>query len=316
MRVAIVGSRKFPQLKMIEWFIRDLPNGVIIVSGGAVGVDKAAVAYASARGLETKEFLPDLTGCKKRLDYTRAYYSRNQQIVEDADLVVAFTEKDYGGTWDTIRRARKAQKPVKIIKPAAFFPGESSQDDKMQTSGSRPANKPAEKIEKTRGPFAVKGVSLGSYALRLKRDIMSEEWADILDGKDNRPDKLAETMVPFFLDYFAKNKRFGFIHAVTSPPRSIRNLEKIHVMDLVCEQVASELGCDRVVMFHPWEKSTRGRHAKHGKITITNEVARYTGKIVWVLDDICTTRYTLKSSVQALLSLEVHAHGLAYVLMA
>ncbi len=46
MKVGIVGSRTFPQLKLVEWFIRDMPQGVTIVSGGAKGVDSAAVEYA------------------------------------------------------------------------------------------------------------------------------------------------------------------------------------------------------------------------------------------------------------------------------
>jgi len=34
-----------------------------------------------------------------------------------------------------------------------------------------------------------------------------------------------------------------------------------------------------------------------------------------VLDDVTTTNYTLRAAVQALMALEVHAHGLAYVVM-
>ena len=69
-------------------------------------------------------------------------------------------------------------------------------------------------------------------------------------------------------------------------------------------------------MFAPWEKSSRGRHARHGEIEVLTEVAKYFGKVVWVLDDVTCTNYTLRSAVQAVLALEIHAHGLAYVLMA
>jgi hypothetical protein len=32
MRIGIVGSREFPQL--VEWFIRDLPKGVMVLRSG------------------------------------------------------------------------------------------------------------------------------------------------------------------------------------------------------------------------------------------------------------------------------------------
>lgn len=46
MNIGIVGSRTFPQIQLVDWFIRDLPNGVTILSGGAQGVDRAAIHYA------------------------------------------------------------------------------------------------------------------------------------------------------------------------------------------------------------------------------------------------------------------------------
>jgi hypothetical protein len=37
MKVAVVGSRDFLQLKLVEYFVRDLPHGVTVISGGARG---------------------------------------------------------------------------------------------------------------------------------------------------------------------------------------------------------------------------------------------------------------------------------------
>ena len=48
MRVAVVGSRSFPQLDNVRWFVNELPEGVIVVSGGAHGVDTAAAQAARA----------------------------------------------------------------------------------------------------------------------------------------------------------------------------------------------------------------------------------------------------------------------------
>jgi hypothetical protein len=299
----------------VEWFIRDIPDGVTIVSGGAVGVDKAAEEYAKRRGLPTSIYLPDLAGCIEKKDFTLRYYARNQQIVDDCDLLVAFTEKDYGGTWDTIKRARAAGKPVKIIKPSVFFPPEEAEEQKEEPEIQQTSlfdDVPS----KGAGPFQIKRVSLGSYALRRKSYISSEEWAGFVTQKETDPEGLTEQVSAKFIDYFAKNKRFGFIHAITVPPRSIRNLEKPNLMDMVSQRVADELGVEWVRMFEPWEKSKRGRFATYGTIKVLPEVSRFVGKVVWVLDDVTTTNFTLRSAVQSLIALEIHAHGLAYVVMA
>ena len=320
MKIGIVGSRSFPQLKLVEWFISDLPLGVVIVSGGAQGVDRSAAEFGRQRGLDIIKCLPDLAGCKERHDFTIKYYERNQRIVDQSDLIVAFTEKESGGTWDTIKRARKCGKPVKVIRPSVFFPGDTDEQD---NDGNKFPAQEVDGLDQTEreknkgsGPFQIRRVSLGSYAIRRKHYIDAVEWADFVTMKDNNPSALAEKMLPLFMNFFEKSKRFGFIHAVTVPPRSKRNLDKLHVMDILAENVSRELGCDFVKMFEPWEKSSRGRFAKHGEIKVLPEVAKYLGKIVWVLDDVSTTNFTLQSSVQSLMALEIHAHGLAYVYMA
>ena len=134
MKIGIVGSRSFPQLKLVEWFVSDLPLGVALVSGGARGVDQAAAEYGRRRGLAVIEYLPDLTGCKERHEFTAKYYERNQKIVDNSDLIVAFTEKENGGTWDTIKRARRAGKPVKVIAPSALFPGDTAEQYRPRKS--------------------------------------------------------------------------------------------------------------------------------------------------------------------------------------
>jgi predicted amidophosphoribosyltransferase len=53
-----------------------------------------------------------------------------------------------------------------------------------------------------------------------------------------------------------------------------------------------------------------------GEISVLPSVKDYIGKVVWVLDDVTTTNFTLRAAVQSLQALEIHSHGLAYVLMA
>lgn len=316
MKIGIVGSRTFPQLKLIEWYIRDLPEGVTIISGGAPGADTAAAEYAARRGLDVIIKRPTLDGCEKRYEYTKRYYERNQEIVNEADLIVAFTEKDKGGTWDTIKRGHKAGVPVKIIRPSTMFPGEAEKEA-VNEADEDPGEDPPEKESiKGRGPFQIRRASLGSYALRRKCYIEPEEWAGIIADKESAPEKLADKITPAVLDFFRNNNSLGYIHAVTIPPRSKRNLGAVHPMEIVAERIAAELSCEWIPMFEPWIKSTRGRFAKHGEIKILPGVAEYIGKVVWILDDIYTTGFTMRAAVQALMSLEIHSHGLAYVYMA
>jgi|ERR1035437_5399223 hypothetical protein len=109
-KIAIVGSRKFRDLSMVKDYVDSLPEDTVIVSGGAIGVDKAAEEAAVAKGLTTKIFLPDWKSFG-----LKAGYLRNVQIVDEADEVVAFYDGASKGTAISMDLARKANKPLKII---------------------------------------------------------------------------------------------------------------------------------------------------------------------------------------------------------
>jgi len=314
MKIGIVGSREFPQIKLVQWFIDDLPKGVTIISGGAKGVDGAAADHARERGLEVIECLPDLEGCIERYQYTERYYARNQRIVDGCDMVVAFTEKDNGGTWDTIKRAIKANKPVKIIRPSAFYPGEAEPEPVEaieEPTGSVDCNEPN---RKGKGPFQIKRVSLGSYALKLKRYMQPEDWARVIVDKADDPEALPQRMIPDFIRFFEANNRFGRIHAITMPPRSFRNIDRPHVMNYVCQAVADHLGCEYVQMYQPWDKTSRGRFAETPDIEIVPGLERWIGKVIYCLDDVSTSNRTLQAAVKALTAMEMHAHGICWVM--
>lgn len=131
--VAIVGARNFPNLALVQAYVAMLPVGTKVISGGAAGVDSAAANAARKRGLEVVELLPLLDGCKERYEFTKRYYERNQAIVDavaggrggnsgPAGRIIAFTDKDAGGTWDTIKRARRAGLSVEIVKSGDACP--------------------------------------------------------------------------------------------------------------------------------------------------------------------------------------------------
>ena len=126
MRVAIVGSRHYPGLERVVDYVRGLPDGTEVVSGGAVGVDRAAACAANDRCIEDesvprpKVFLPAFERDGVKYDpkrHKQHYAIRNQQIVDYADVVVAFWDGKSAGTRMTLDMARKAGKPVTVYGP-------------------------------------------------------------------------------------------------------------------------------------------------------------------------------------------------------
>ena len=109
MRVAIVGSR--------ELFVRNLekylPEGVTeIISGGARGIDSCARDYALKNGIKLTEFLPDYDTYGKK-----APLVRNIQIIDYADVVIAFWDGQSRGTKFVIDKCKTLNTPVKVYVP-------------------------------------------------------------------------------------------------------------------------------------------------------------------------------------------------------
>lgn len=305
LKVGIVGSRSFPQLDMVEFLVKEFPSGITIVSGGAVGVDSKAVEIAKKAGLEVIEYLPITEGIKEQYEFTKAYYNRNQKIVDNSDIIIAFTEKDNGGTWDTIKRARRANKPVKVIRPLPLPKSEEAKETEGKDTQKRTR-------EKGTGPFQIKRVSLGSYALKLWRYLDTVQWADFINAKDNDPSKCANMMIPDFLEFFQKYD-YGHIDLITQSPKSIRHLDRVHPLDIVCKSVSEALGVPFVDLFKAWNKKRRGRMVEHPEIELKETVKAYSGKVIYILDDVTVTNETLRLSVQSLLSVGIHAHGIVWI---
>ena len=111
MRLAIIGSRDFDDYIMLEVYANMLwKDTQIVVSGGAKGADSLAKKYAEEEKLEYIEFLSDWDGLGKR-----ASFIRNQQIVDDCDMVLAFWDGKSKGTEHTISLAKRAKKPTFIV---------------------------------------------------------------------------------------------------------------------------------------------------------------------------------------------------------
>lgn len=118
MRVAVVGSRRFTDLDKVVDYVNNMPVSDTVVSGGCEGVDTWAIEAAIARGMKWQIFYPDLSGTNlKYYERVQRYYDRNERVVLNSDMVVAFVSKDRkGGTENTIKWAQKYNKPVMVMK--------------------------------------------------------------------------------------------------------------------------------------------------------------------------------------------------------
>lgn len=107
--VAIVGSRDYPDLRAVRRYVRALPRGTVVITGGARGVDRIVEDEAKRCGLMVRIYLPDW-----ERDGKAAGFIRNRHIVDAAERLVAFHHDGSKGTADSIRLARKRGIPVEV----------------------------------------------------------------------------------------------------------------------------------------------------------------------------------------------------------
>lgn len=112
MKIAIVGSRDYPDLEAVRQYVQSLPLDTVVVSGGASGVDITAEKAAKARGMQTEVYYPDWKQYGKS-----AGFLRNRLIIEAADKVVAFHVNNSRGTGHSIALAKRYGKELEVIKP-------------------------------------------------------------------------------------------------------------------------------------------------------------------------------------------------------
>lgn len=116
MKIAIVGSREYKdKLKVwakLEDYVKNISNllDVIIISGGARGVDNWAIGWAKARGIYT-EIIKPINPTDKF-----SYLLRNVEIITKADKIIAFWDGKSRGTKFVIDYAKARNKDIKIIK--------------------------------------------------------------------------------------------------------------------------------------------------------------------------------------------------------
>jgi hypothetical protein len=109
--VAIVGSRRFPDIERVEKFVKELPPMTRLLTGSASGVDAAATRAARRRGLA----LQVLSASFEELNDPARAAARNQSLIDQCDSLVAFWDGVSTGTRATIDRALDSGREVHVF---------------------------------------------------------------------------------------------------------------------------------------------------------------------------------------------------------
>lgn len=115
--IGVVGCRHFQNYILISNAIDTYLNEnnidkqqVKIVSGGANGIDYIAKMYSKVNNLIFIEHKPD----HSKGYHKRNYAIRNQKIVDDSDILLAFPSENSVGTYITTKMGEKKGIPVVI----------------------------------------------------------------------------------------------------------------------------------------------------------------------------------------------------------
>lgn len=111
MRILVCGSRDYADRDAMTEVMYRFGKGTVVIHGGARGADKMAGEIAAFLRYEVEVYEANWAR-----DGKRAGPMRNQRMLDEGkpDHVIAFPLADSVGTWDMIRRARKAGIPVEI----------------------------------------------------------------------------------------------------------------------------------------------------------------------------------------------------------
>ena len=116
MKIAIVGSRNFRDLKLVrDYLVEHVAGKGTVVTGGARGVDEVALRVCINIGVPVLVIPPPGPAQAHHGSYAQGCAIRNRWIVKEADRVVAFWDGSSKGTAMTIGMAREAGTPVVVI---------------------------------------------------------------------------------------------------------------------------------------------------------------------------------------------------------
>lgn len=126
MKIAVIGSRDFADYELMHKTL-DKETITKIISGGALGADSLAIDYAKEKDIPYKTHIAKWSDIKTEPVLIRfhkdgapynalAGINRNTLIIQDSEKVIAFWDGKSRGTMDSLEKAKKFGKKIKIIK--------------------------------------------------------------------------------------------------------------------------------------------------------------------------------------------------------
>lgn len=122
MKLAIIGSRSIQNSAYVfgcieDWKKRYQPTNLVILAGGADGVDDWAERWAKVNSVDFVLFKPYFMIDNQSPYSSRHFFMRNKQLVLNADHVLAIWDGKSNGTNFGIKYAKKVHKPITIFQP-------------------------------------------------------------------------------------------------------------------------------------------------------------------------------------------------------
>jgi hypothetical protein len=119
MRVLVCGNRQWTDYELIYTRLSKLPEGTIVIHGGARGADALAGIAAKVLGLDV-----DCNPAEWQRYSKAAGPIRNRTMLDmKPDLVIAFNDPRVNscGTRNMVHQAKRRHVPIEIINPTDTF---------------------------------------------------------------------------------------------------------------------------------------------------------------------------------------------------
>lgn len=112
MKLAVVGSRTFTNERLLEFTLNNYKDSItLVVSGGARGADSLGESWAIKNNIPVKVFKPEWHKYGKS-----AGMIRNELIIQECDICMAFWDGKSKGTANSIFICEKLNKKVAVIR--------------------------------------------------------------------------------------------------------------------------------------------------------------------------------------------------------
>jgi hypothetical protein len=119
MKIGIVGSRRRKSLDDKNLILYELSKLTVteLVSGGCkIGADNFAEEISTELNIPIKIFYPKITNNMSYYQRVECYFSRNKEISEYSDILIAVVSNDRtGGTENTIKHFNRLKKRLILL---------------------------------------------------------------------------------------------------------------------------------------------------------------------------------------------------------